>query len=94
MNRSTSLAVAIAIAALSLPAAAQPLPSEQEQAPTLTTEQVRLACARNRADTLPNPFSDVPRDHWAYSAVLNLFYCGPAAGRPLDTIPAPTQPEG
>lgn len=33
------------------------------------------------------PFSDVPRDHWAYEAVTRLFYIG---GGPRETI-TPTQ---
>ena len=96
MLRSVFLTVAISVAVLSIPAAArsQSLPSEREQAPSLTHKQVRLACARNQAEALPNPFSDVSPDHWAYRAVLSLFYCGPTAGRPLDAIPSPPPSEG
>jgi hypothetical protein len=35
-----------------------------------TREQVLNACIQNRAETLPNPFTDVPSNHWAYKAVL------------------------
>ncbi|MEG5036556.1 S-layer protein [Microcoleus sp. AT3-D2] len=42
-----------------------------------TREQVLNACIQNRAETLPNPFSDVPSNHWAYKAVLTMYYCGP-----------------
>jgi hypothetical protein len=28
------------------------------------------------------PFSDVPRDHWAYEAVTRLFYIGGVKGEP------------
>ncbi|MEG4589917.1 hypothetical protein QUA54_32580 [Microcoleus sp. MOSTC5] len=34
------------------------------------------ACVQNQAETLPNPFSDVPSNHWAYKAVLTMYYCG------------------
>lgn len=39
-------------------------------------EQILNACVQNQAETLPNPFSDVPSDHWAYKAVLTMYYCG------------------
>ncbi|MEG3956176.1 S-layer protein [Microcoleus sp. herbarium2] len=41
-----------------------------------TREQVLNACVQNQAETLPNPFSDVPSNHWAYKAVLTMYYCG------------------
>lgn len=41
-----------------------------------TREQVLNACVQNRAETLPNPFTDVPSNHWAYNAVLTMYYCG------------------
>jgi hypothetical protein len=41
-----------------------------------TREQILAACVQNRAETLPNPFSDVPPNHWAYKAVLTMYYCG------------------
>ncbi|BAY65871.1 hypothetical protein NIES22_59800 [Calothrix brevissima NIES-22] len=34
------------------------------------------ACIENKAETLPNPFSDVPSDHWAFKAVMTMHYCG------------------
>ena len=42
-----------------------------------TREQILNACVQNQAETLPNPFTDVPSDHWAYKAVLTMYYCGP-----------------
>ncbi|MEG4849538.1 S-layer protein [Microcoleus sp. B5-D4] len=42
-----------------------------------TREQILNACVQNQAETLPNPFSDVPSNHWAYKAVLTMYYCGP-----------------
>ncbi len=41
-----------------------------------TREQILNACVLNRAETLPNPFTDVPSNHWAYKAVLTMYYCG------------------
>lgn len=41
-----------------------------------TREQILNACVQNQAETLPNPFSDVPSNHWAYKAVLTMYYCG------------------
>lgn len=38
--------------------------------------QILEACVQNRAEMLPNPFSDVPADHWAFKAVLTMHYCG------------------
>ncbi|MBD6619272.1 S-layer protein [Komarekiella sp. 'clone 1'] len=39
-------------------------------------DQVVNACVQNQAQTLPNPFSDVPSDHWAFKAVMTMHYCG------------------
>ncbi len=39
-------------------------------------EQILNACVQNQAETLPNPFTDVPSNHWAYNAVLTMYYCG------------------
>jgi hypothetical protein len=67
-------------ASYSLPAKAQNT-SQIEQNNSLvqvqpTREQILNACVQNRAETLPNPFSDVPSNHWAYKAVLTMYYCG------------------
>ncbi len=40
------------------------------------SNQVLNACVQNKAETLPNPFSDVPSDHWAFKAVMTMHYCG------------------
>lgn len=56
---------------------AQPVQSSQEQ---VNREQLLEACAKNRADTLPNPFTDVSPTHWAYKAVLSMYYCGAYRG--------------
>ncbi|MEG4270948.1 MULTISPECIES: S-layer protein [unclassified Microcoleus] len=41
-----------------------------------TPEQILNACLQNQGETLPNPFTDVPSNHWAYKAVLTMYYCG------------------
>ncbi|PSB24774.1 S-layer protein [Stenomitos frigidus] len=41
-----------------------------------TARQIIEACVQNRAETLPNPFIDVPMNHWAFKAVLTMHYCG------------------
>jgi len=50
-------------------------PAKADQAPP-TTRQISDACVQNRAETLPNPFSDVLPNHWAFKAVLTMHYCG------------------
>lgn len=40
------------------------------------SNQVVNACIHNQAETLPNPFTDVPSDHWAFKAVMTMHYCG------------------
>lgn len=39
-------------------------------------QQVLAACVENRAETLPIPFTDVSPDHWAFKAVMTMYYCG------------------
>ncbi|WP_375470567.1 S-layer protein [uncultured Nostoc sp.] len=52
----------------------------KSQEPTTNTpaksNQVLNACVQNQAETLPNPFSDVPAHHWAFKAVMTMHYCG------------------
>ncbi|HAA31283.1 MAG TPA: S-layer protein [Cyanobacteria bacterium UBA11369] len=45
------------------------------QAPP-TAQQVLAACVANKAETLPIPFTDVSPDHWAFKAVMTMYYCG------------------
>ncbi len=57
-----------------------------------TEEQIQQACANRQIDKLPAPFSDVSKDHWAYDAVANLYYCkskrqNSASIRELQTAP-------
>ncbi len=47
------------------------------QLPAKSSNQVLNACVQNKAETLPNPFSDVPKEHWAFKAVMTMYYCGP-----------------
>ncbi|MBW4560996.1 MAG: S-layer protein [Mojavia pulchra JT2-VF2] len=58
------------------------------------------ACVQNKAETLPNPFSDVPSDHWAFKAVMTMHYCGafrqatpPALFEQLKPTETPRQPQ-
>ncbi len=41
-----------------------------------TKEEIVNACVQNKAETLPNPYTDVEPTHWAYKAVLSMYYCG------------------
>jgi hypothetical protein len=73
---------ALAIASLATPLsaiAAQPTQPQdtiaQAQAEP-TARQILETCLQNRAETLPNPFTDVPANHWAFKAVLTMHYCG------------------
>ncbi|MGJ3244981.1 MAG: S-layer protein [Elainellaceae cyanobacterium] len=74
-----SLPIAMAIALTSLPVFAQTAerdrPSELVQTEP-SAQQVVDACVGGEVETLPNPYTDVAPEHWAYEAVLNLYYCG------------------
>jgi len=54
-----------------------------------TPVQVVAACTQNRVQSLPNPFTDVSPDHWAFKAVMSMYYCGP--GSFSTTPPAQSQ---
>lgn len=75
-------AVLLTIASVTLPLAARASDSQQASAITAqaettpTSQQILNACVHNQAETLPNPFTDVPRQHWAFKAVVTLHYCG------------------
>ncbi|MGL5063138.1 MAG: S-layer protein [Microcoleus sp.] len=76
-----SAVIILISASCSLPAKAQNSPQIEEQNNSVvqippTREQILNACVANRAETLPNPFRDVPSNHWAYKAVLTMYYCG------------------
>ncbi|MEW5858919.1 MAG: S-layer protein [Cyanobacteriota bacterium] len=80
------IATAIFLAAIGFlaPAKAQdpePLSPTTPSSPAQpTSDPVLEACAQDQADTLPNPFSDVPSNHWAFKAVLSMYYCGAYRG--------------
>ncbi len=74
MNVKSLLTISLLMSVgLTAPAKANQSQTAQAQ---LTTRQVLDACVQNRAETLPNPFSDVPENHWAFKAVLTMHYCG------------------
>jgi len=65
-------AIVIAITGIMTDVNAQEPANQQPEKST----QVIDACIQNRAETLPNPFSDVPENHWAFKAVMTMHYCG------------------
>jgi hypothetical protein len=70
-------------------------PSIQTQ---VTGDQVLQACAKDQADTLPNPYTDISPSDWAFKAVLSMHYCGAYRGStPPEQVkpflqPQPVQP--
>ncbi|MBE9210546.1 S-layer protein [Nostoc sp. LEGE 06077] len=73
MNRKILTAVLL-LTISSLVAPAKALNPTNNESQKLT--QVQNACINNQAETLPNPFSDVPTSHWAFKAVMTMHYCG------------------
>lgn len=63
-----------------LAAIASPLPQSLQLTAQTQVEpnvkQVLEACVQKRADALPNPFLDVSPHHWAFKAILTMYYCG------------------
>lgn len=45
-----------------------------------TDDEVLQACAQDKADTLPIPFSDLSPTDWAFKAVMSMYYCGAYRG--------------
>ncbi|MBE9192274.1 S-layer protein [Gloeocapsopsis crepidinum LEGE 06123] len=66
--------VFLSTASLITPVKAQTPATESPTTPT--TNPVANACIQNQAETLPVPFSDVSPDHWAFKAVMTMYYCG------------------
>ncbi len=66
--------VFLSTASLVAPVKAQTPATQSPTAPT--TNPVANACIQNQAETLPLPFSDVSPDHWAFKAVMTMYYCG------------------
>lgn len=95
MIRVLATVALLASTSLAAPAKAQApeavsTPSIQKPART----EVANACIQNRAEALPIPFSDVSPDHWAFKAVMTMYYCGAfrqAAPPSLFQQAAPTQ---
>ena len=95
MIRILATVALLASTSLAAPAKAQ----EPEAASTPITQrpartEITNACIQNRAETLPIPFSDVSPDHWAFKAVMTMYYCGAfrqAAPPSLFQQAAPTQ---
>ncbi|NJL22269.1 MAG: S-layer protein [Leptolyngbyaceae cyanobacterium SM1_3_5] len=99
--------LAIALASI-LPARAQtPGDLQGDLQPAPTARQVLEACQAGRApELLPNPYTDVSPSDWAYTAVINMYYCGAfrqatpdslidrLAGDTPQTLPDATQSEG
>ena len=57
------------------------------QAQPTSADRVLQACSQDRADTLPNPFKDVSPNHWAFKAVMSVYYCGAYTGAlPLERV--------
>lgn len=42
----------------------------------LTKAEILNACIQEIAETLPQLYSDVPANHWAFKAVQTMAYCG------------------
>ncbi|MFN6571225.1 S-layer protein [Dendronalium sp. ChiSLP03b] len=53
-----------------------PVQAQETNSEPTKSNQVLKACVQNRAETLPNPYSDVSPDHWAFKAVMTMHYCG------------------
>lgn len=65
------------ILSLAAPVSARNVKLSQAATPAAPTKaEVLAACTNNQAQTLPNPFVDLAPDHWAFQAVMNLYYCG------------------
>jgi len=65
--------------ASSLPGRSQtlpPNPPNPSERSALTKEEVLTACVQERAETLPQLYTDVPPDHWAFKPVQTMAYCG------------------
>jgi hypothetical protein len=42
----------------------------------ITKAEILNACIQERAENLPQLYSDVPANHWAFKAVQTMAYCG------------------
>ncbi|MBD2500252.1 S-layer protein [Anabaena azotica] len=71
-HQTLATAIVIAITGIFTGVNAQERTNQEPEKSTPVIE----ACIQNRAETLPNPFSDVPENHWAFKAVMTMHYCG------------------
>lgn len=55
-------------------------PVYAQNEPNVKADQVLQACAQDKADTLPIPFSDISPTDWAFKAVMSMYYCGAYRG--------------
>lgn len=79
--RGLGLAIAVGIATGSGAIALSPAAKAQSlREPPPSAREVAEACASGRAATLPSPYRDVSPDHWAYGAVVTMYYCGAYRG--------------
>ncbi len=71
------LPACLLLSSVTFPAVAQSIPTNRPVSQAQPTpEALYQACTQNRAETLPNPFTDVSSRDWAYKAVLTMHYCG------------------
>ncbi len=96
MNCKMATVIILATSSLVSPVRAQ----ESTNKTPVKSDQVVNACVQNQAQTLPNPFSDVPSNHWAFKAVMTMHYCGafrqatpPALFEKLRPIESQQQPQ-
>lgn len=68
--------LATAIVVLGTIGVVAPVQAQDTNNKPTNSNQVMNACIHNRAETLPNPYSDVSPDHWAFKAVMTMHYCG------------------
>jgi hypothetical protein len=54
----------------------QTVAQNNREKPELTRAEILNACIQERAETLPQIYSDVPGNHWAFKAVQTMAYCG------------------
>ena len=82
--RLLTTAVVLAVMGFAIPVKAQNPETSTPETPSVqtqpNTDQVLQACAKDQADTLPNPYRDIPANHWALKAVLSMYYCGAYRG--------------
>jgi hypothetical protein len=89
--RILATAALLATAWFAMPVKAQNTETVQPVTPSAQAQpsgdQVLQASSQDRVDSLPNPFKDVPPNHWAFKAVMSIYYCGAYTGvLPLERV--------